>query len=124
MTQSNKFGTSISCIDGRIQLPILHWFKENHNVSYVDTITEFGVAKLFSNKKDIQKLKDIVLLSITTHKSKLIMISGHHDCAENQVSKKEHIIQIKNAMSIIQTWDPKVKVIGMWINEDLELEVL
>ena len=124
MAHANKFCTSISCIDGRIQLPIIHWLKEKYNVSYVDTITNYAVDKLFSNKNSIQEIKDNVLLSISTHGSKLIVISGHYDCIENPVSKKEHMIQIKNAISIIQSWDMKAEVIGVWVNEDWELETL
>ena len=124
MAHANKFCTSISCIDGRIQLPIIHWLKEKYNVSYVDTITNYAVDKLFSNKNSIQEIKDNVLLSISTHGSKLVVISGHYDCIENPVSKKEHMIQIKNATSIIQSWDMKVEVIGVWVNEDWELETL
>ena len=124
MAHANKFCTSISCIDGRIQLPIIHWLKEKYNVSYVDTITNYAVDKLFSNKNSIQEIKDNVLLSISTHGSKLIVISGHYDCIENPVSKKEHMIQIKNATSIIQSWDMKAEVIGVWVNEDWELETL
>ena len=124
MAHANKFCTSISCIDGRIQLPIIHWLKEKYNISYVDTITNYAVDKLFSNKNSIQEIKDNVLLSISTHGSKLIVISGHYDCIENPVSKKEHMIQIKNATSIIQSWDMKAEVIGVWVNEDWELETL
>ena len=124
MAHANKFCTSISCIDGRIQLPIIHWLKEKYNISYVDTITNYAVDKLFSNKNSIQEIKDNALLSISTHGSKLIVISGHYDCIENPVSKKEHMIQIKNATSIIQSWDMKVEVIGVWVNEDWELETL
>ncbi len=123
MAQSNKFCTSISCMDGRIQLPIIHWLKEKYNVSYVDTITEPGVDKLFSNTNKIQEIKSKSLISINIHGSKLIMISGHHDCAGNPVSKNDHIAQIKNAMSTIQSWKLPVKIIGAWVNEDWELEI-
>jgi len=31
-----KFATSVSCIDGRIQIPLAKWIKENYSVDYVD----------------------------------------------------------------------------------------
>lgn len=124
MLRSNKFCTSISCMDGRIQLPIIHWLKEKHNVSYVDTITEPGIDKLFSNMTKVQEIKSKASISVNAHGSKIIIISGHHDCAGNPVSKKEHVEQIKNAVSVIQSWKMPVKVIGAWVNEDLELEIL
>ncbi len=110
-------------MDGRIHLPIIHWLKEKYNISYVDIITEPGVDKLFSNIDKIQEIKSKVSISVNIHGSKLIVISGHHDCAGNPVSKKEHITQIKNAVSIIQSWKMPVKTIGIWVNEDWELEI-
>ena len=119
-----KFCTSISCMDGRIQLPIIHWLKEKYNISYVDTITDYGVNKLFSDTIKIQETKSNVLFSVNTNGSKLIIISGHHDCAGNPVSKEKHITQIKNAVQTIQSWNISAKVIGVWINQDWELEII
>ena len=123
MTQS-KFCTSISCLDGRVQLPIIHWLKEKYNINYVDTITDYGVVKLFSDDIDNHEIKTNVLLSVNTHASKLIMVSGHHDCLGNKVSKEKQITQIKNAVQIIESWNTSAKVIGVWINQDLELEII
>lgn len=33
-----KFATSISCMDGRIQIPLANWIKENHSIDYVVTV--------------------------------------------------------------------------------------
>ena len=38
-----KFATSVSCMDGRIQIPLAKWIKENHSIDFVDVITEPGV---------------------------------------------------------------------------------
>jgi hypothetical protein len=111
-------------MDGRIQIPIINWLKEKHGADFVDTITEPGVDKVFSNANKIQEIKSKATISVNAHGSKLILISGHHDCAGNPVSKNEHIAQIKNAVSVIQSWDMPVKVIGAWVNEDWELEIL
>ena len=40
-----KFATSVSCMDGRIQIPLNKWIKENYSADFVDTITEPGVDK-------------------------------------------------------------------------------
>lgn len=86
-----KFATSISCMDGRIQIPISNWIKENYSVDYVDTITEPGVDKVIFNNDCIDSIKNKVSISINAHKSKLIVVSGHYECAANPVSDKEHI---------------------------------
>ncbi len=111
-------------MDGRIQIPIISWLKEKYNVSYVDTITEPGVDKLFSDEAKTREIKSKVAISVNAHGSRLVLVSGHHDCAGNPVSKKEHLAQIKNAVSTIQSWGLQVTVIGAWVNEDWELEIV
>ncbi|HZS73588.1 MAG TPA: carbonic anhydrase [Candidatus Nitrosotalea sp.] len=124
MVTQSVFCTSISCMDGRIQLPIIQWLKENHNVSFVDTITEPGIEKLFTNVDKINEIKSKALISVEKHGSKLVMVSGHNDCAGNPVSESEHIDQIRQAVSVIESWKLPIKVIGAWVNHNWELEIL
>jgi carbonic anhydrase len=72
----------------------------------------------------MQEIKSKVSISVNAHGSKLILVSGHHDCAGNPVSEKEHVEYIKNTMKAIESWKLPVKVIGAWVNEDWELEIL
>jgi len=117
-----KFATSISCMDGRIQIPINNWIKENYSVDYVDTITEPGVEKKISESIDIERTKSKVDISINRHKSRVIVVSGHHDCAGNPVSKEEQISQISKGIEIITSWNFDAQVIGIWINENWQVE--
>lgn len=111
-------------MDGRTQLPIIHWLKEKYGFSFVDTITEPGMDKLFSNVDKVSEIKTKTSISVKAHGSQLILISGHHDCAGNPVSKQEHLRNIESAMKIIRSWNFPVKVVGAWINEDWELELI
>ncbi len=117
-----KFATSISCMDGRIQIPINNWIKENYSVDYVDTITEPGVEKKISESIDIERTKSKVDISINRHKSRVIVVSGHHDCAGNPVSKEEQISQISKGIEIIKSWNFDAQVIGIWINNNWQVE--
>ena len=117
-----KFATSVSCIDGRVQLPLSKWIKENYSVDYVDTITEPGVDKKTAESPDLQYLKEKVLISINAHKSSLIVVSGHHDCAGNPVSYDEHISQIKKGVEVITSWNTGAKVIGTWVDENWNIQ--
>ena len=119
---TGKFGTAINCIDGRIQLPIQNWLKENHDIDYVDTITEHGVVKLFSKPDCIEQIKSKVFLSIKDDGSEIILVTGHHDCEGNLIPKNEQITQIKNAVSTIKSWKLPVTVLGAWVNEQLQVE--
>lgn len=112
-----KFATSISCMDGRIQIPLAKWIKENHSVDYVDAITEPGVDKKVADDSDLESIKAKVGISINAHKSKLIVVSGHYDCAGNPVSNEEHISQIKKGVEVISSWNLDAKVIGVWVDD-------
>ena len=118
------FATSINCIDGRIQLPISNWIKQKYSVDYVDVITHPGSDKIIGEKniEGISEIKTKTLVSINAHNSKLVVISGHHDCAGNPVSKEMHLIQIKKSINIIKSWNCPVTVIGVWINDQWEIE--
>ncbi len=112
-----KFATSITCMDGRIQIPLTNWIKENYSVDYVDTITEPGVDKKIAEDADLESIKAKAAISINAHKSELIVISGHFDCAGNPVSDEQHISQIKKGMEVISSWNLGVKVIGVWVDD-------
>lgn len=117
-----KFGTTINCIDGRIQIPIQNWLKENYDIDYVDTITEHGVVKLFSKPDNMEQIKSKVSLSIKEDGSEIVLVTGHHDCEGNTIPKNEQITQIKNAVSAIKSWKFPVTVIGAWVDEQLKVE--
>ncbi|MEN3038931.1 MAG: carbonic anhydrase [Candidatus Kryptonium sp.] len=124
MTQ--KFATAINCMDGRTQIPIIEWLRENYKVEYVDMITEPGPDGVLSRNVDnqvIESLKRKAEISAYKHNSKIIVIAGHHDCAGNPVDKDTHINQIKLSVQAIKSWGlPFEKVIGLWVNENWEIE--
>lgn len=111
-----KFATSVSCIDGRIQFPLSGWIKEKYSVDFVDVISEPGVDKKIVEQLDIESIKHKIGISISAHKSKLIVVSGHHDCAGNPVSEEVHISQIKKGVELISSWGLDVEVVGAWVD--------
>ena len=38
-----SFATSLSCMDGRVQLPMIDLIKKKYSVDFVDTITAPGI---------------------------------------------------------------------------------
>ena len=119
-----KFATSVSCMDGRIQIPLAKWIKENHSIDFVDVITEPGVDKMVAENLDLESIKNKVGISINAHKSELIVVSGHYDCAGNPVSDEEHISQIRKGVEIISSWGLNVKVVGIWVDDSWNVNVL
>ncbi len=75
-----------------------------------------------NNLEKIEQLKSKVLISINAHKSSVVVIAGHHDCAGNPVSKEKHIEQIKKSIEVIKSWNLPVKVAGLWINDQWKAE--
>lgn len=117
----SKFATSLSCIDGRIQIPINSWIKEHFKVDYVDTITEPGIDKI-EEPTNVEKIKHKVNISLKAHKSQIIAISGHYQCAANPGDKTSHIPQIEKWIKKINSWKFNVPVVGLWINDKWEVE--
>ena len=120
-----SFATSINCIDGRVQNPISEWIKKNYSVDFVDVLSEPGCdLGLSDNSRIEERLKSEAIISINAHKSKLIFVSGHYQCAANPVSKEEHYEHIKRAVTRIVSWDLPVRVIGLWINDSWCVELV
>ena len=122
-----KFATSIRCMDGRIQEPLINHIKSEYDVQFIDCITEPGPCKILSENTERflkQSIDHRVSISILEHGSKILFISGHYDCAGNPVSKNIQVEQIKNSRKQLQLKYPDIKVIALWINEKWEVEEL
>lgn len=113
-----KFATALNCIDGRTQIPVTNWLKENFDVDYVDLVTEPGMDKVLSQGKEaeIEKLKENVIISIMAHDSKIVAVVGHSDCAANPVSDCRHFKDIVTSTNVVRSWYLPVKVVGLWVD--------
>jgi len=108
-------------MDGRIQEPIVNFLKEHYPIKYVDTITEAGPCKILagnSNEILVKSIIDRIVISTGHHKSTLIAISGHHDCAGNPCDKEAQIIQVKQSVQFLKDIYPDVEIIGLWVDNE------
>lgn len=120
MEMTKKFVTSINCIDGRTQQPIINYMKSIYNADYVDMVTEAGPNKILaenSNASLIDSIKTRVEVSTEKHNSKVIAIIGHHDCGGNPADEDTQKEQIKASVENVKVWNEKVEVIGLWVDE-------
>jgi len=87
-------------------------------------ITEPGCDKVVcgTDQNILDKIKSKALISINAHKSSLVAVAGHHDCAGNPVSKEEHLEQIKKCVEIVKSWNLPIETVGLWVNEKWEIE--
>jgi hypothetical protein len=45
-----EFVTCLNCIDGRVQLPAIHWIKANYEVKYIDMINTPGMDGILADR--------------------------------------------------------------------------
>ena len=121
-----RFGTAITCIDGRTHAPLTAWLRAAYDLDFVDLITEPGADKLLAEgwPSDVFPLKSRATISHRAHDSRLIAVAGHHDCAGNPVSREEHWDQVRRGLAVVRSWLLPVEIIGLWVNERWEVEVV
>jgi len=121
MSTHGSFATAVNCMDGRVQLPVIHWLKDTYHVDYVDMITDPGPIKILSENTDIaliESIKKRVAISTDKHGSKNIAIVGHYDCAGNPVNKETQLSQLSRSIQLVRSWNNNISVIGLWVDED------
>lgn len=113
-----RFGTALNCIDGRTQIPVITWMRRNFDIDYVDMITEPGMDKvlIYGRPAEIARLRENVETSISAHKSNIVAVAGHYDCAANPVSAYEHIEDIRSSVDTVKSWGLPVRVVGLWVD--------
>ncbi|MCG2725056.1 MAG: hypothetical protein L6420_02155 [Elusimicrobia bacterium] len=119
-----KFATCLNCMDGRVQLPVISWIKNNYKVDFVDMITEAGMNGFLADSNndisDILKKTDVSLARAGS--MNIIFIVGHHNCLGNPVEEKKHKEQVNIAVEKIKTSKPKANVIGLWVSDEWKVE--
>ncbi len=119
-----KFCTAVSCMDGRIQIPVIKFLQNYFDAEYVDMITETGINKIISENKNTQVIEAInqrLNISVNTHNSVGIAVVGHYDCAGNPTTKTIQTEQTLNSVNRIKNKYPKSEVMGLWVNENWEV---
>ena len=115
------FCTSIHCMDGRIQEPIIKYLKESYSIAYVDAVTEPGPCKILAENEDKIAANSIIAraeISINKHGSKLIAISGHYDCAGNPCNEQIQKEQISKSIKQLKNNYREIKIIGLWVDNE------
>ncbi len=119
-----NFATAINCMDGRVQLPVIKWISERYDVDYVDMVTEAGPVKVLADNGDAvlqESIRKRVEISVNKHRSKIVALVAHFDCAGNPVEKDIQIGQIKKSFETVRSWGFEVEIIGLWVDENWEV---
>jgi hypothetical protein len=120
------FATAITCIDGRVQAPVSEWVKQNARADYVDTIAWPGPDHLLNTAPEaiLDEIRKMVAISVSAHGSAFIAIAGHYDCAAFPDDREGHLAAIRDAITVVAGWGFPVRVVGLWVNEQWQIEVV
>jgi hypothetical protein len=120
-----RFGTAINCIDGRTQEPVIDFMKEKYDIDGVDMVTFPGVDGIISsseNSDEIALLRNAVSISIEKHRSRIIAVVGHFDCAGNPGNREHHYAHVRSAVHEVTSWNYPAQVFGFYVNEKQQIE--
>ena len=120
MQHRGSFASTINCMDGRVQLPVIDWIKQQYGVDYVDAITEPGPIKILSENEDastVASIKRRLDISARLHGSCAISVVAHYDCGGNPVDKDTQMIQLASAIERVKNWGYGLPIVGLWVDE-------
>lgn len=119
-----KFATCLNCMDGMVQLPVIHWIKDNYGADYVDMITEAGMDGVLVSEdfKYMDSLLSKIDISLEKHHSDIIFVVGHYDCGGNPVDDETHKKQISVAVEKVKGLRPSAHVVGLWVSSEWATE--
>ena len=116
--------TCLNCMDGRVQLPVLHWIKENYQVDFVDVITEAGMDNVLSNQQDITEVLRSITISVDINKSTRLFVVGHYDCRGTPVEEDRHRQEIIDSVKRLKKNWPGHEIVGLWVNKNWQVETV
>lgn len=119
-----SFFTSVGCMDGRAQEPVLAFGQKKFDAKYADTITEAGLVGLLAQNADsklLKSLKSKILISLEKHHSKGIIVHGHEDCTGNPVSDEQHKKDVLKAAETIATLIQKnIQIVPVFVTRSAD----
>ena len=119
-----EFCTAISCMDGRIQLPVIKYLQARFRAKYVDLITEPGPNLILAEQTEPALVSSIlarVQISVGHHHSAGIAVIGHYNCAGNPATEEKQILHIEESVNFIRRRYEEVEVIGLWVDHNWEV---
>jgi carbonic anhydrase len=117
---TGKFATVLGCMDGRSVSAISKFLDERYDVQYPDMITAPGVDKICAAMPENEKAEyqnRVVAISLNHHGSRMLVVSGHQDCAGNVATPEEHKEHMKKGLDEVATWNlpAGTTLLGLWV---------
>src|SRR5690242_11949416 len=99
-----RFGTAVSCIDGRVHVPVINWMRDVLALDFVDLVTYPGADGFVAREAEraASVLRPSIEISIGRHGSPVLALVGHHECAANPGTADEHREQLLQGLRVLQ----------------------
>ena len=120
-----RFALAITCLDGRVQRPVVDYMRRTYGVDYVDLITEPGPEWALTDptRAGVQAaIHRNARFSVAGHDAELIAVAAHDDCLGNNADPGTRLAQLRAAQQVVTGWDLGVDVIGLWVHMDGKVE--
>lgn len=121
------FCTVITCMDGRIQKPMMEFVLGEYGYDLPDTITDPGPVKALSDSHAtayFDRIRERIDISVQVHGSRHIFVTGHHNCAGNPVSREVQEEQLRLAAGRLRAAYSDCDVDIVYINDQWQCDLL
>jgi hypothetical protein len=118
------FATCLSCMDGRVTLPVIKFIREKHGVDFVDMITEAGMDGFLARSGPLDGLLSKVDISFEKHQSTIAYIVGHSLCSGNSVEDDQHIQDVRAAIDRLRIFRDLPSLGGLFVSKDWKVSVV
>lgn len=109
--------TCLTCMDGRIQIPVINWIRRSSKVKYVDIISGPGMDGILTRPHaQMESILTGIKISTQTNHSSHIFVVGHFDCRGNPVPYETHKEQIIAGAQKIKKLFSSYPITGLWVN--------
>ncbi len=109
--------TCLTCMDGRIQIPVINWIRRSSKVKFVDIISGPGMDKILTTPHaQMDAILTGIKISTTINHSSHIFVVGHFDCRGNPAPYETHKVQIIDGSKKIKKLFPSYPITGLWVN--------
>ncbi|MGA9745698.1 MAG: carbonic anhydrase, partial [Nitrososphaeraceae archaeon] len=81
-----------------------------------------GVISNRENSDKIAFIRNAVSISIEKHRSRIIAVVGHFDCAGNPGNREHHYAHIQRSVHEVSSWNFHAQVVGFYVNDKKQIE--
>lgn len=120
-----RFALAITCLDGRVQRPVVDYLRRKYGVDYVDLITEPGPERALTDptRHLVQAaIQRNARFSVGGHAAELVAVAAHDDCLGNKADTGTRLAQLRAAQEVVTSWELGVDVVALWVYMDGRVE--